>query len=345
MKEERRRISAPMSDGIRLEPPIGRGVRAFLIFLVCCAVLVAGFAVSRIRLVRREKGDAPTEETGNGTTAKAGPSDDPSTDAPAPDTLPSGATAIRSADLSGGELRNETAYSVDPSAVRSLITGEKRKFRADQPVVLVLHTHAQESYRNDGKGYLFGTIGDAVYSDDPAQTVVAAGEALSEELNRNGIPTIHCTAMHGESGTLRGSYHAAAECIQAYLDRYPSIEYVIDLHRDGILDAEGNCLRTESPEGKAQVMAVVGTDGNGTDCPSWRSNLGLALRLSDDLNEESKGSCRAVSLRNASYNQEFAKRSLLLEIGSAGNSVSEAVEAATRVGKALSRLLAPDGAD
>ncbi len=343
MKEERRQIPAPPSDSVRLEPPIGRGTRAFLIFLVCCAVLVAGFAVSRIWSARREKGNVPPEETENGTASGDGSQSGATTVTPETEPIPSGATVIRSADLSGGELRNETSYSVDLTAVRSLITGGKRSFCADQPVVLILHTHAQEGYRaDDAPPYFAGTVGDAVYSDNPAQSVLAAGEALAGELNRNGIPAIHCTAIHGEGGTLRGAYRAAAECIQAYLKQYPSIEYVIDLHRDGILDTDGACLRTASAEGKAQVMAVVGTDGNGTACPSWRSNLGLALRLFDRLNGESSGSCRAVSLRNASYNQEFAPHSLLLEIGSAGNSVSEAVETATRVGKALAYLIGSD---
>ena len=147
---------------------------------------------------------------------------------------------------------------MDLAAVRSIITGGKRSFCADQPVVLILHTHAQEGYRaDDAPPYCAGTVGDAVYSDNPAQSVLAAGEALAGELNRNGIPAIHCTAIHGEGGTLRGAYRAAAECIQAYLKQYPSIEYVIDLHRDGILDTDGACLRTASAEGKAQVMAVI----------------------------------------------------------------------------------------
>ena len=341
MKEERSRIAAPTPDSVRLEPPIGKGTRAFLIFLVCAAVLVAGFAVSRIRLPRRSANDVPPETTG--TDGTSGNGTDGATETPE-EPLPDGATAIRSVDLSGGELRNETAKTVDVAAVRGLFSQEERMLRADQPIVLILHTHAQESYRaDDAPPYLTGTAGDSFYSDNAAQTVIAAGEALAEALNRGGIPAIHCTSMHGENGTLRGAYRSAADCIRAYLERYPSIEYVIDLHRDGILDSDGACLRTASADGGAQVMAVVGTDGNGTDCPAWRSNLGLALQLFDRLNGKAPGSCRAVSLRNASYNQEFAAHSLLLEIGSAGNTVSEAVSAATRVGEVLADLIGGRG--
>ena len=340
MKEKYARISAPPQNEVRLEPPIGRGTRAFLIFLVCSAVLIAGFAVSRIPFPRRNAKEIPP----SGTTdeGKASESDAPvSADtAPEAESLPEGATVIRTADLSGGKIRNETPYSINLSSLPLSGSIKTREFRADLPVVLILHTHAQESYRaDDAPPYFEGTVGDAVYSEDPSKNVVAAGATLSRELNRNGIPTVHCTALHGEGGSLRGAYRSASECIRAYLERYPSIEYVIDLHRDGISDADGACLRTATPDGRAQIMAVVGTDGNGTDCPAWQANLGLALLLSDRLNGEVPGSCRAVSLRNASYNQEFARHSLLLEIGSSGNTVSEAIEAAGRVGKALAELI------
>ena len=86
MKEERKRLNAPASEQIRLDAPIGRGVRVFLVFLVCCAVLVAVFAVSRILPLRRT-GDAPQEETGGsgnpaGDTTSGQPDE---TEAPIPD--------------------------------------------------------------------------------------------------------------------------------------------------------------------------------------------------------------------------------------------------------------------
>ena len=83
----------------------------------------------------------------------------------------------------------------------------------------------------------------------------------------------------------------------------------------------------------------VGTDGNGTDFPGWRSNLSLALRLRERLNQG--GAClgRPVSLRNSSYNQEVAPAALLLEIGSGGNTVREAIRAAELTGAELAILI------
>ncbi len=339
MEDQRERLAAPAGEAVRLEAPVGRGTRVFLAFLLCCAVLVAVFAVSRIWVGRRANGDIDpvggTERTTDTQGERGTGQGDTETDAP----LPTDAVAIRSMDLSGTDFRNETAHAVDTAAVRALIGGDTRSFSPDLPVVLILHTHAQEGYRTDGKPYLTGPVGDAIYTNDPEASVIAAGEALCRELTRGGVPAIHCTALHGEGGTLRGAYESAADCIRAYRQQYPSIEYVIDLHRDSVLATDGACLRTASPDGRAQIMAVVGSDGNGTDCPAWRFNLGLALCLADRLNAASAGSCRPAVLRNATYNQELAPHSLLLEIGSAGNTVEEAVEAATRVGQVLADLI------
>ena len=107
-------------------------------------------------------------------------------------------------------------------------------------------------------------------------------------------------------------------------------------------NSKGEFIRTvydaeEAPV--AQVMAVVGSDGNGTVHDGWEGNLALALRLRELLNTNGAAICRPISLRNASYNQELAPHSLLLEIGTAANSVEEAKRAAVLVGSALAYLL------
>lgn len=339
MENEPKRLSAPASEQIRLDAPIGRGARGFLVFLICCAVLVAAFAVSRIWAGRR-----PNEErrTDTGEEAQAGDTTVPQADGrdtTPDDPLPDGAVAIRAADLSGKGIRNETAYRIDPDAMRTELEVGSAAYSPDEPIVLILHTHAQEGYRPDGTPYLTGSVGDAIYTDDPSAGVVAAGDALRQALVRGGVPTIHCTDVHGKNGTLRGSYASAADCIRAYLKQYPSIQYVIDLHRDGILASDGACVRTLSEGGSAQIMAVVGSDGGGESCPAWRENLSLALLLSERLNTASEGISRPVSLRNATYNQELAPHSLLLEIGSAGNTVEEAKSAAALAGEVLADLL------
>ena len=334
-REEQKRLAAPAPEGIRLEPPIGRATRAFLLLLVLCAVAVAVFAGFWI-VSSRDRDGAAGEDAASETVTED------CTEAPKPQApqLPTDAIPILAADLSGDGVRNETAYTIDPSTLRALVQIPTRRFSEDEPIVLILHTHAQEAYRQDDLPYIAGTLGDAIYSDDTSQSVVSAGEAMRRELVRCGIPTIHCTALHGESGSLRASYRSTADCIRAYLERYPSIEYVIDLQRDVLLSEDGACLRTAAPSGAAQIMAVVGSDGGGDACPAWRENLGLALCLTDRLETEIPGSCRQTLLVNSTCNQDLALRSLLLKLGSAGNTADEAVEAAARVGRALAVLIA-----
>ncbi len=354
---EQRQLSSPR-ERVRLGKLLGNGSRRFLAFLICSAVLVAAFAVSSVWLHRsgldpndwgsfwKGNDDDPSADPSQTTDPPAsGEETDPS---PEPVDVPEGAVPVISMDLSCaayGEnyIQNETVYLPDIPALRASAGGEAQSFDPeDGPVVLILHTHASEAYLPAGTGYIEGAVGDYAYSEDPSRTVVAVGEVLCSILNQNGVPAIHCTELHGENGSLRNSYRYAAECIETYRERYPSIRYVIDLHRDGILTSDGEYVRTlasgtEQPT--AQIMAVVGSDGNGTEHPDWESNLSLALALRDALNRENETICRPVSLRNASYNQELAPSALLLEIGSGANTVDEAIRAVELAGRELAALI------
>ncbi|MBQ9131834.1 MAG: stage II sporulation protein P, partial [Clostridia bacterium] len=241
--------------------------------------------------------------------------------------------------LGDSYIHNETVYDPIPSLLR-----EKKlepDLSGDAPRVLILHTHTTESYLPEGTAYVEGDPGGATYGTDPDQGVLAVGEVLCQVLNEKGIPTLHCTVMHDDSG-LRGSYARSAETVRSYLEEYPSIVCVIDLHRDAVMNSKGEYIRSLAEgcdQPTAQILAVVGTDGNGTPCPGWEDNLALALQLREALNREGRALCRPVSLRNASYNQELAPFSLLLEMGTGGNSPEEAKRAARLVGEALAELL------
>ena len=86
-------------------------------------------------------------------------------------------------------------------------------------------------------------------------------------------------------------------------------------------------------------MSVVGSDGGGEACEGWEGNLALALQLRSMLNSNGKSICRPVTFRNATYNQELAPYSLLLEIGTGANSAEEAKRAAELVGESLAKLI------
>ncbi len=349
MKTEQGQIMPP-TPPIVLSKGLNRRAGRFLALLVTLSLLVATVSIlflfmddesaiaQRIEAFWRGDKNTNTQPTPPVTDMPAEPP-------PTESAIPEDATRIVSKDLSAlangmDFIHNETLYRPDLQALKQAWRGEATIPSAqDGPLVLILHTHASEAYLDSETAYLTGVIGDQVYSTDPQRTVVAVGKSLCDALNKRGIPTVHCPSLHGEEGTLRNAYTCAKGCIENYLEKYPTIRYVIDLHRDSILTTDGDYVRTSSESGRAQVMAVVGTDGNGTACPQWQNNLALALALRERLLATETALCRPVSLRNASYNQELAPHSLLLEIGSGGNTLQQALDVVDPLADALTELL------
>lgn len=346
-------------ERVQLEGSYRTKYRGFAVFLICCGLLLAAFAVSAVWL-RGDGGgldgwgsfldhENETEETDSASFGEDGENGgetvgEESNEAPNNDPIPDGAIPVHTMDLTypslgRGYLHNETSYRPNTDALLNMDVS--RSAATDKPLVLILHTHTSESYLPAGTEYLTKAPGDLTYSREASENVLAVGEVLCRVLNEKGITAIHCTVMHDDP-TLSGSYDRSEATVRKYLETYPSIEYVIDLHRDAIVTPDGAYIRAAFGEGDnavAQVMAVIGTDGNGTAHERWENNLALALQLREKLNAGGAAICRPVSLRNASFHQELAAHSILLEIGTGGNSIEEAKRAAVLVGEALADLI------
>lgn len=336
------------AEDIRLEVDLDRKKRGFAAFLICCALLVAAFAITALWQKNGGKdwfGGEESEPDPNPPLSQ--PNDSVQNEIPSepPQSLPDGAIPIIPMDLSylsygKNYMNSEIDYTPDAKA---LLAQEVGSFAdKSQPLVLILHTHTSESYLPQNASYIEGVLGDLTYSRDASSNVLSVGEVLAKTLNEKGICAIHCRVVHDENG-LSGSYQKSLETIRHYLEHYPTIEYVIDLHRDSVVSKNGSVVRSEGKYGEesvAQVMAVVGSDRNGTDFQNgWEGNLALAFQLRERLNANGNTVARPISLRRSSYNQELAKYSLLLEIGTAANSPEEAKHAAVLVGNALADLI------
>ena len=130
--------------------------------------------------------------------------------------------------------------------------------------------------------------------------------------------------------------------IETDLAQYPSIRMVLDIHRDAAADANGDPLpltATFSGEDYAQVMLVVGTDEGGLPHPNWQQNLSCALKLQALMNRDWPGLCRDLDLRRERFNQNQTPGSLLVEFGTDGNTLSQALRSAEVFGQSLSQLL------
>lgn len=251
---------------------------------------------------------------------------------------------LSQAQLGENYIVNETGYTPDIEGLKNSDESNASLYveNKDLPTVLILHTHGTESYLEDGKEYYTDEDGDISRTQDTSKNMVRIGSIISDTLNNAGIKTIHCEVLH-DAESYQDSYLRASESIKSYLAKYPSIKYVFDIHRDAILKSDGSLVKASTEfngETVAQVMTVVGSDYKGANFPNWENNLCAALKLKQILDDDAPSISRPVYLRGAAYNQQYAPCSLLLEIGTSGNTLNEAEKAAEIVAEAIIELIA-----
>lgn len=207
------------------------------------------------------------------------------------------------------------------------------------PQVLIVHTHGSEAYTMPpGQGYI--ASGDC-RTTDTAYNVVRVGEEIKKTLEEAGLTVLHDTTLH-DYPEYSGAYDRSLETINRYLESWPTISFVLDIHRDAVSDASGNpCKVVSSVAGlnAAQMTFVIGTDGGGLEHPNWRENLKLAAAVQEKLLEDYPTLMRPITVRNSRYNQHTTAGSLLVEMGAAGNSLEEALLSARLLGQALAEVI------
>ena len=241
-------------------------------------------------------------------------------------------------EYDGVYVRNTTlSHDIDISEYLS------RRVYADidksKPSVLIYHTHTSESYELLDRG--FYSDDRASRNDNAAENMIRVGEAVCSVLEENGFKTIHDKTVYDE--TLSGAYDRARENISKILKENPSIQVVLDIHRDSIYLKDGTRIKTVSQingEKVAQIMITTGCeDGNVTDFPNWEKNLTFALNLQQSLVREAPSLMRPLNLAGRKYNMDLMPCALHIEIGTDANTLTEAVNSATIFGEALSKLL------
>ena len=207
--------------------------------------------------------------------------------------------------------------------------------KADGPRVLIVHTHTSEAYTPE-PGWEYESS-DPLRTGDAEHSVVRLGTRVAELLNAHGIETLHDTALN-DYPSYNGAYERMRQTIEGYLAQYPSIEMVLDLHRDAANDPAGMPVAfTAEVDGArcAQLMLVVGSDEGGLTHPDWKENLANALKLQALLNRIAPGLCRDIDLRTERFNQHETPGSLLVEFGCTGNTLAEALRSADYLAQAL----------
>ena len=237
----------------------------------------------------------------------------------------------------GVYLYDRTGKNLDPSVFDA---GSVSLALGEGPQILILHSHGSEAYsQNDGDLY---TESDPFRTTDCAHNVVRVGEEMAEVFRSHGFQVIHDTNLY-DYPAYNGAYSRSGAAVEDWLAKYPTIQIILDVHRDALVGTDGaiyKLISQESGTRAAQVMLVVGAGGAGAENPRWTDNLALAVRLQRELVEDYVSLARPITLRSSGYNQELSPGSLLVEVGGHGNTLAEALAGARLFAESASQVLA-----
>ena len=221
-------------------------------------------------------------------------------------------------------INNGSRAALDASMLSG---GYAASLGAQGPQVLIIHTHATESYTMPpGAEY---EASDTFRTTDTRCNMVRIGDEMAQVMSEAGLGVVHDRTLH-DYPSYSGSYDRSLKAIEDYLAEYPTISFVLDVHRDAVQDANGNQFKLLCGEDKnaAQLEFVIGSNGGGLSHDLWRENLKLACAVQETLYQDYPTLMRPITVRNSRYNQFKTTGSLLVEVGTAGNSLEEAVNAA-----------------
>lgn len=216
-------------------------------------------------------------------------------------------------------IKNGSDHTLDPAAFDGTFPAQLGD--STQPQVLILHTHGSEAYTMPaGEEY---EASGSYRTMDTTKNMIRVGDEIAAVLSRYGLSVLHDRQIHDTD--YNSAYDKSYDSAAAYLEKYPSISFVLDIHRDAISDADGNQYKVVSQEDPraAQLSIIMGSNYD-----AWLSNLRLAVAVQSHLTHDHPTLMRPITLRWYGYNQSLSTGSLLVEVGAAGNSLDEAIYAA-----------------
>ncbi len=236
-----------------------------------------------------------------------------------------------------GVIKNSTSLS-NEEAQQYLEAENPVQIDSDGPQVLIMHTHATESFEPyDTDTY---DTRHTWRTTDNTQNIVAAGEVMAEAIRSYGIEVLHDETQH-DYPSYNGSYERSAVTVQDYLEKYPSIKVVLDVHRDAVQRDTTLVKPVTEIDGRkaAQLMIIAGCDDGTMDMPNWSKNFRFAAGMQDAIESRYPSLTRPVFFCYRKYNQDLTTGSLLIEIGSHGNTLEEVLYTAQLAGDAIGSYL------
>lgn len=196
-----------------------------------------------------------------------------------------------------------------------------------RPLVAIYNTHNAETY-------ILTDQTDRIEGSNAG--VVRVATVLAGTLDRDfGKPVIQSTKIH-DYPDWNASYGKSATTLQQLLRNNPSIQVVIDVHRDAGLEERSVAV---FPEGSAaKILLIVGSNKR-LDHPQWKQNLAFAEKVEAKMNALYPGLSRGVRVQDGRYNQNMHPRSILVEMGSSLNTLQEAETASRLFARVISQVL------
>ena len=247
-------------------------------------------------------------------------------------------TQNATAELDGLYVRNTTLeHEIDIQ--KYLNSKVYANIEKNEPSVLIYHTHTTETYELLDRG--FYTNERSSRSENSGENMIRVGEEICRVLENNGYKTIHDKTIYDKKYS--GAYERSCKNISEILKENPSIQIVLDVHRDAIYQKDGSRVKPTAEIGgrkAAQIMIISGCeDGNVTNFPNWEKNLSFAVQLQNKLKNDNPQLVRPLMFCSRKYNMHLTPCSLLIEIGTDANTLSEAVYSAELFAKSLSEFM------
>ena len=243
-------------------------------------------------------------------------------------------------DLQSYEMLVKAFYAVDSTTkageellqVDQLLSKDMSvQGSADEPQILIYHTHSQEAFADSVAG-------------DQSTSIVGVGEYLASILREKyGYNVLHHTEGY-DMESRDYAYSNSLPAIEQLLEEYPSIEVVIDLHRDAVPEDRRLVVDIQGRP-TAQFMFFNGlsrtTKGNieYLDNPYLADNLAFSFQMQTACNEYYPGLARRIYLKAYRYNMHVRPKTLLIELGAQNSTVEEAMNACDPLAHVLDLVL------
>jgi len=240
-------------------------------------------------------------------------------------------------DVSGTPDNDEKNADTSTDKYSDITEYDATALHSGSPKVLIYHTHTTEAYVTKA-----GEKPSSWRSTDPSKNLLSVGSIVSQVLHDEyGIEVLHITEIFDQP--YDSAYDKSYDAAKAAVEKYPTIEYIFDIHRDGLSNTEENrevYLTNINGQDCARVMFVMSTKSKYID-----EMRAFGAKVQSKLNELYPGVFRRNMDRPYRYNLEFVPNSMLFEVGSNLTTIAEAKSAAVYLGRSIGEVITDDMAE